>query len=73
MVAAWIPTITTMKGVARGDKPRPVSASAMRKAGIIIHSMMDLAVELKVIPANPVRTGDLPKQKKSERRYLKAD
>lgn len=45
----------------------------MRKAGIIIHSMMDLAVELKVIPANPVRTGDLPKQKKSERRYLKAD
>ena len=73
MVAAWIPTITTMKGVTRGGKPRPVSASAMRKAGIIIHSMMDLAVELKVIPANPVRTGDLPKQKKSERRYLKVD
>lgn len=33
--------------------------------------MLDLAVELDMIHTNPLRTGDLPKQKKSERRYLK--
>ncbi|AKN76028.1 Phage integrase [Corynebacterium ulcerans FRC58] len=60
VINAWIPTLSTMKG-----------ESAMRKVGFIIHGILDLAVELGVIHQNPIRTGDLPKQKKSERRYLK--
>lgn len=70
-VIAWIPTLTTMKGVPANGTPRPLSASAQRKAGLIIHSMLELAVELGMIHTNPMRTGDLPKQKKSERRYLR--
>jgi len=65
--------MTTMKGVPDGGVPRPVSASAQRKAGLLIHSMLDLAVELKVVHANPMRAGDLPPQGKSERRYLRVD
>lgn len=72
-VVSWLPTMTTMKGVPDGGVPRPVSASAQRKAGLLIHSMLDLAVELKVVHANPMRAGDLPPQGKSERRYLRVD
>ena len=73
VIAAWIPTLTTGKGVKAGADPRPLSASAMRKIGIIIHAILDLAVEQGVIPTNPVRTSDLPKQRKSERRYLRVE
>lgn len=70
-VIAWIPTLTTTKGVPANKPPRPLGTSAQRKVGLIIHSMLDLAVELGMIHTNPLRTGDLPKQKKSERRYLR--
>lgn len=71
VINAWIPTLSTMKGVPASRPPRALSESAMRKVGLIIHGILDLAVELGVIHQNPIRTGDLPKQKKSERRYLK--
>lgn len=69
-ITAWIATLTTTKGT---TEPRPLSASAMRKIGLLIHSMLDLAVELGYIHSNPTKTKTLPQQTKSERRYLRID
>ncbi|WP_230847269.1 hypothetical protein [Corynebacterium ulcerans] len=60
-----------MKGVPASQSPRALSESAIRKVGLIIHGILDLAVELAIIHQNPIRTGDLPKQRKAERRYFK--
>lgn len=71
MINAWLPTLSTMKNVPANQPPRPLSASAIRKVGLIIHGILDLAVELGIIHKNPIKTSDFPKQKKAERRYLK--
>ena len=69
-IAAWLPTLTTTIGVAEGQPPRPLSGAMKRKVGIVINALLDTAVEEGVIHANPMKARDIPRQEKSERRYL---
>lgn len=70
-VTAWLPTLTTMKGVAEGEPPRALGSSQVRKTGQMMKSLLDMAEELGAINKNPVKSGDVPRQAKAERRYLK--
>lgn len=69
-ISTWIAGLTTMKGVAPGEDPRPLGDAAKRLAGIVMKALLDLAAEERVILHNPMKSRDLPTQKPSERRYL---
>lgn len=74
-IAAWLPTLQA-RGQARGtgtpaSAVRPLGAASRRKVGIIINALLDLAVDQGIIHKNPIRSEDIPRQEKSERRYLK--
>lgn len=45
-VTAWLPTLTTMKGVPEGESARPLGSSQVRKIGQMIKSLLDMAEEL---------------------------
>ena len=70
-VTAWLPTLTTMKGVPEGEVPRVLGSSQVRKIGQMMKSLLDMAEELGAINKNPLKSGDVPRQVKAERRYLK--
>lgn len=65
-VAAWIPTLTTMKGVKEGEDPKPLGSSSLNKVGILFKAMLELAVELDVIAKNPMKATDIPRQEQAE-------
>lgn len=69
-IAAWLPSLTTTKGVEPGEPPRPLSGGMQRKVGIVINALLETAVEEGVIHTNPMRTKDIPQQGESDRRYL---
>lgn len=69
-LAAWIPTITTTKR-SKDKTPRPLGSAGQRKVGIVLRALLHKAVKLKIIREVPLESDDVPKQKKSERRYLK--
>ena len=62
---AWIPTVTRLDG--SGTK---LSGATLRKIGIVFNALLDQAVELDVISKNPMKSSDIPRQGKAERRYL---
>lgn len=68
-VAAWIPTVTTTKG-SKDKTPRIIGSGSQRKIGIVIRALLDQAEDLEVINRNKVRSTDIPRQTKAERRYL---
>lgn len=68
-VAAWLPTLTGRYVDADG-KPRPLGESSLRKVMIVLHGVMETAVEERIIPSNPVRMKDAPSQRATQRRYL---
>ena len=61
---AWLPTTS------RRDGTGPLSGASLRKIGIVFNALLDQAVELDIIHKNPMRSNDIPRQGKSERRYL---
>lgn len=69
-VSAWLPTLRTTQGCKAGTD-RPLGSAQQRKIGIIINALLAQAEDLSVIHKNPIRTDDVPRQKKAERRYLK--
>ena len=71
VVVTWLAGLTTMKGVKAGGEPRPLGSSSRRKIGMMMRSILDLAVKVGAVRANPLDSKDVPKQKKAERRYLK--
>lgn len=71
-IASWLPTLTTTIGVEDGQPPRPLSGAMKRKVGIVINALLDTAVEEGVIHSNPMKSCDIPRQEKTERRYLTA-
>lgn len=64
-VREWLPTLRTKRGT-------ELSASWGRKVSIVLSSLLDLAVDDRLLHSNPLaRLGkDLPQQQPSERRYL---
>lgn len=64
-VMEWLPTLRTRSN-------RKLSASWSRKVAITMRGLLDMAVDGKLIPSNPLqRLGKaLPEQLPSERRYL---
>lgn len=64
-VMEWLPTLRTKAG-------KPMSASWARQVGIVLTGIMDMAVDGKLISANPLTKigAAMPKQLPSERRYL---
>lgn len=68
-ITAWIPTLTTTKGCKPGAS-KPLGSGSQRKIGIVIRALLDQAEELDVIPKNRMRSTDVPRQSKAERRYL---
>ncbi|SDP10975.1 Phage integrase family protein [Nakamurella panacisegetis] len=80
-VMEWLPTLrtpATSRKSRRVGQPatitpgRPLSASWARQVGIVLTGLLDMAVDGRLIPANPlVKIGAaMPKQLPSERRYL---
>jgi len=63
--STWIPTVTRLDGTGAA-----LSGASLRKVGIVFHALLDQAVELGVITKNPMRSSDIPRQGKSDRRYL---
>ena len=61
----WLPTLRTKSN-------EPLSASWTRKIAIVLSGLLDLAVDDRLMPANPLaKLGKkLPQQEPSERRYL---
>jgi integrase len=61
----WLPTLRTKSA-------EPLSASWARKVAIVLSGLLDLAVDDRLMPANPLsKLGKrLPQQEPSERRYL---
>lgn len=68
-VAAWLPTLTTTRGCRAGES-KPVGEATQRKVGIVLGALLQTAVDERIIPSSPMRKGDIPRQKVSERRYL---
>lgn len=68
-ITAWIPTLTTTKGCKPGEQ-KALGSGSQRKIGIVIRALLDQAEELDIIPKNRMRSTDVPRQTKSERRYL---
>ncbi|WP_027500436.1 tyrosine-type recombinase/integrase [Rhodococcus sp. UNC363MFTsu5.1] len=68
-VAAWLPILTTTRGCKEGES-KPVGEATQRKVGIVLGALLQTAVDERIIPASPMRKGDIPRQKVSERRYL---
>ena len=64
-VMEWLPTLVKKDG-------RPLSASWARQIGIVLTGILDMAVDGKLIPSNPLTKirAAMPKQLPSERRYL---
>lgn len=69
-IAAWIPTIMTTAR-SKDKTPRQLGSGSQRKIGIVINALLEQAEELNIIHKNPVKSSDIPRQTKSERRYLK--
>ncbi|EEI16313.1 site-specific recombinase, phage integrase family [Corynebacterium lipophiloflavum DSM 44291] len=69
-VTAWVAGLTTTKGVKPGAAPRELGSSQRRKIANMMKSLLQRAVILKIIPANPLEHTQAPRQKKAERRYL---
>ena len=63
--STWIPTVTRLDNAGAA-----LSGASLRKVGIVFHALLDQAVELGVITKNPMRSSDIPRQGKSDRRYL---
>lgn len=68
-VAAWLPTLTSRYKDERGNS-RPLGESSLRKVMIVLHGVLETAVEERIIPSNPIRMKDAPRQRETERRYL---
>ncbi len=62
-VREWLPTLRT-----KGD--RELSASWARQVHIVLSGLLDLAVDDKLLVANPLRGMARPVQRPTERRYL---
>lgn len=64
-VMEWLPTLVKKDG-------KPLSASWARQVGIVLTGILDMAVDGKLVPSNPLtKIGKaMPKQLPSERRYL---
>lgn len=62
-VREWLPTLRT-------KTDRELSASWARQIHIVLSGLLDLAVDDKLLTANPLRGMDRPVQQASERRYL---
>ncbi|AKK04557.1 site-specific recombinase XerD [Corynebacterium mustelae] len=60
----WIPTVQRLDGQGQ------LSSASLRKIGIVFNALLEQAVELDIITKNPMRSGDIPRQYKAERRYL---
>ncbi|CAB0925798.1 Tyrosine recombinase XerC [Corynebacterium diphtheriae] len=67
-VAAWIPTVTTKSS--KNKEPRIIGSGSQRKIGIVIRALLDQAEDLEIIGKNKIRSNDIPRQSKAERRYL---
>lgn len=67
--AAWMPTLTGRYRDEDG-RPLPLGESSVRKVAIVMHGVMDTAVEERIVLANPLKMKDAPKQKATTRRYL---
>lgn len=61
-VTAWLPTITTTKGVPEGEPPRALGSSQVRKIGQMKKSLLDMAEELGAINKTPLKSCDAPRQ-----------
>lgn len=68
-VTAWLPTLRTTQGCKKGND-RPMGSAQQRKIGIVIKALLEQADELEVIHKNQMRSTDIPRQAKAERRYL---
>jgi len=69
-VKEWLPTLRTR---AMPNTPaRQLSASWARKVGIVLHGLLEMAVESKLLAVSPLTklAKAMPKQLASERRYL---
>lgn len=62
---AWIPTVTRLDG-----SDAKLSGATLRKIGIVFSALLNQAVELDIIGKNPMKSSDIPRQGKAERRYL---
>ena len=69
-VVAWVAGLSTMKGVPEGGDPKPLGGSSRKKVADMMKSLLDRAVKLKVINANPLDGMPKPHVDKAERRYL---
>ncbi|WP_064077553.1 tyrosine-type recombinase/integrase [Prescottella equi] len=67
--AAWLPTLTSRYKDADGT-PKPLGESSLRVVMIVLHGVLGAAVEERIIPANPIRLADAPRQRETSRRYL---
>lgn len=68
-VAAWLPTITGRYRDEEGN-PVPLGESSLRKVMIVLHGVLETAVEERIILSNPVKMKDAPRQRETTRRYL---
>ncbi|QDQ97946.1 tyrosine-type recombinase/integrase [Tomitella fengzijianii] len=66
---AWLNELTTTKGCKPGES-KPLGGSSKRTTGIVLRALLDLAVDHKAVPANPMKRGDLPAAPETPRRYL---
>lgn len=68
-IAAWIPALTTTWGCKEGES-RLLGEAMQRKVGIVLNALLDTAVDERIIPSNPMKSSDIPRQKETSRRYL---
>lgn len=73
VIITWLAGLTTTKGVKAGGQPKPLGSSSRRKIGMMLRSLLDLAVKVGAVRTNPLDSKDVPRQKKAERRYLKIE
>lgn len=62
-VREWLPTLRTKAG-------KELSPSWARQVHIVLSGLLDMAVDDKLLTANPLRGMERPTQRPSERRYL---
>lgn len=68
-IAAWIPSLTTTWGCKEGES-RPLGEAMQRKVGIVLNALLQTAVDERIIPSNPMKSKDIPRQRETSRRYL---
>ena len=68
--ALWVDGLMTRRPHAKAE-PTPLGSGQKRKVGIIMGALMKQAVKQRIIRVSPLEAGDIVKQAKGNRRYLR--